>query len=777
MSSDNFPAELKTRKQWLVWRFEQSETSSKPRKMPYYVNGRRRSGTQGSDDDRAALSDFATAEHAKNNGNYDGLGFAFLPNDGLIGIDLDGCFNTDDAIKHERAVKIIAACNSYTELSPSKNGVHIIVAGKSDTFKSNELGIEVFCGRQFFTMTGQQRAGSPNHVAEISDETLTKLRKTVKHKQSDTAKPKKRPAVFDNSTPDVAKIESALAYIAPDCGYDEWIRVGMAIHSELGDNGFGVWDYWSAKSSKYSGESDLMSHWRSFKTGSITIASVFKMAMDSGWRPPRANVSPDFAPISQAPVGRIDTETGEIITDEPPPTDEMIYIEPRAPYNVAQQFIGAQHNSADNATLHYWRGDWYVWNRVHYQLVNEDWIRSEIYQWLASCFELKDMMPERVKPNMKLVSEVYHALKAICLIDVDDPPTWIVPPPDLIPASDIIACNNGFLRISTRRLIPARPSLFVTAALAFDARENPAQPVEWLKFLDRIWPDDQQSKDCLAESVGYMLTDDTSQQKMFLLAGAKRSGKGTILRVIEQLVGQHNKVSPSLNSIGTQFGLQPLIGKRIAMISDARLSYKSDQAAIIENLLRITGEDTVSIDRKHRESWNGKLTSRFLMATNELPNFSDASSALASRFIIFRFTRSFYGQEDTTLTDRLLSELPGILMWALDGLMRLRKRGKLIQPDSALDMVQELDEMTSPIGMFIDDCCIIGEAETVLMDNIYDAWLSWCESQGRDHPGNKQSFGKMLSAAQSGLHKSQRRIGGKLERMYTGIRLRRSSDI
>lgn len=773
-----FPESLRNRKQWLVWKFEQNPGEKKPRKVPYYVSGNRRHGKQGDDSDRASLTDYDTAQRIAQDG-YDGLGFAFLPGDGLIGIDLDGCFNTDDTARHDRAVKIITACNSYTELSPSGNGVHIIVEGKSDTFKSNEMGIEVFCGRQFFTMTGRPRAGSPDTVNPISADTLDKLRKTVKQKQQvDRAKPKPRPAVFNNNTPDIQKIESALAYIAPDCGYDEWIRVGMAIHEALGESGFGVWDYWSAKSSKYSGESDLMSHWRSFGGGTVTIATVFRMAIDAGWRPPRANVSPDFAPIPVAPIGRVDMETGEIIEDAPLPADDvMVYIDPKAPMTVAQQFILHQHSDGNTPTLHHWRGDWYVWNRVHYQLINDDRVRSELYQWLASCFSLVQESPERVKPNMKLVAEVVSALKAISMIEVDDPPTWITPSADLAPASDIIACNNGFLRISTRRIEPARPSLFVTAALAFDARENPPQPVEWLKFLDRIWPDDSESKESLAEAIGYMLTDDTSQQKMFMLAGAKRSGKGTLLRVLEQLAGQHNKVSPSLSSIGTQFGLEPLIGKRIAMISDARLSYKSDQAAIIENLLRITGEDSVSIDRKHRTSWNGKLNTRFIMATNELPSFSDASSALASRFIIFRFTKSFYGQEDTGLTDRLLNEMPGILMWALDGLTRLRKRGRLVQPASAMDMVRELDEMTSPIGQFIDDCCIVEPLAMVPINEIYDAWQSWCEDQGRDHAGSKQTLSKQITASNPSISKQQCRVGGRVQRTMHGIRLRRSSDI
>ena len=61
----------------------------------------------------------------------------------------------------------------------------------------------------------------------------------------------------------------------------------------------------------------------------------------------------------------------------------------------------------------------------------------------------------------------------------------------------------------------------------------------------------------------------------------------------------------------------------------------------------------------------GKLETRFVILTNELPRLTDASGALASRFITLVLTESFYGREDLGLTDKLAGELPGILNWAL----------------------------------------------------------------------------------------------------------------
>ena len=123
---------------------------------------------------------------------------------------------------------------------------------------------------------------------------------------------------------------------------------------------------------------------------------------------------------------------------------------------------------------------------------------------------------------------------------------------------------------------------------------------------------------------------------------------------------------------------------RIALVSDARLGQKSDHAAIAERLLSISGEGSTGdrIDRKFLSAWTGRLPTRFLIFTNELPRLADASGALANRFIVLTMQNSFLGNEDPGLTSRLLRELPGILNWAREGYLRLQERGYFVQPQA-----------------------------------------------------------------------------------------------
>lgn len=281
------PAAMVALPQWLLWRFEQYDGDKKPRKVPYYASGRKRKGEQGSDEDRAALVAHGAALDALQSGRFDGLGFAFLPGDGLIGIDIDGAIDTDTGEVSARCQAIIDACASYTEFSPSGKGVHIIVRGQTETFKDNSIGLEVFCGRQFFTCTGRRWPGTADDAQVLGDRVLARLKATVRSAKGSKAAPAAAPAAGGPAGDLLGKLESALQALSADMPHDDWVAVGMACKAALGDAGLRLWDYWSSKGSKYPGSDALARKWESFKGGGVTEATVFKWAMDAGWKPPR----------------------------------------------------------------------------------------------------------------------------------------------------------------------------------------------------------------------------------------------------------------------------------------------------------------------------------------------------------------------------------------------------------------------------------------------------------------------------------------------------------
>ena len=463
---------------------------------------------------------------------------------------------------------------------------------------------------------------------------------------------------------------------------------------------------------------------------------------------------------------------------------DRIVIVPSAPYDVAKEFGMRRHMTPDGLrTLHHHRSEFFASNGASFQPMDAETVRSTLYAFLAECWERDgEGKLHKVKPKSSLISNVEDALRAAAQLDNRiEPPVWLSEGAIYKP-SELVVCANTMLHWPTNHLVANTPSFFTTNALEFDYRPDlGAEPMQWLRFLADLWADDNESIDTLQEIFGLLLTPDTSFQKIFMLIGPKRSGKGTIARVLARLIGKTNTVSPTLSSLGGNFGLQPLIHKTAAIIGDARIGPKTDTAAVAERLLSVSGEDLATVDRKFLGSWTGQLGVRFVIISNELPRFSDVSGALASRFVILSLRNSFLGKEDLGLLDRLLPELPKILNWAIIGLKRLKARGYFQLPASSREQMEELDTMASPMNAFLRDTFEFGDSSAgILVDEFCDAWRNWCKANGRDHAGTNQSIGLALRTAAPHVSTQQLRTGDPAangsrarQRWFLGIRYRR----
>lgn len=377
----------------------------------------------------------------------------------------------------------------------------------------------------------------------------------------------------------------------------------------------------------------------------------------------------------------------------------------------------------------------------YYREIEEESIRREVRQYYGAW----------LSPNK--VSRAVDELKAATILDSYgvEMPYWVDPAPGMPDASELIVCRNGILHPETGRLYEHTDSLLTYNALPFDYDPAAPTPTEWLRFLNDLWPDDAEAQRELQKLFGYVLTLDTSLHKIFAIVGPKRSGKGTIARVLRNLVGDRNAAAPTMTQLGKEFGLESLIGSQIAIIPDARMGSTTDKAVVGERLLSISGEDAMDVPRKYRGVWHGKLDTRIIVMSNELPSLPDASGALASRYVIFSLQRSFYGREDHTLGKRLEGELPGILRWALEGLEMLRADGYIRTPASGEALADELDRVGSPVKAFVADRCLWAEGASVLKSDLWASYRDWHMHEGiPGQPMSKEMFGRSIKAAFGG---------------------------
>jgi putative DNA primase/helicase len=184
--------------------------------------------------------------------------------------------------------------------------------------------------------------------------------------------------------------------------------------------------------------------------------------------------------------------------------------------------------------------------------------------------------------------------------------------------------QNGLLHVPTRRLIPHTPKFWSPNVLEF-GYDPKAKAPRFEQFLEEIFPNDTEAQKSLKEMMGLCITDETKYQKAFMFVGPKRGGRGTIGRVLQGLIGGENCVGASMRSLADQFGMQSWIGRKLALFADVRVDgiRKDVLSTIAEKLLRASGEDLIDINRKYLGTWNGKLTTRILMFSNELVRLQD----------------------------------------------------------------------------------------------------------------------------------------------------------
>lgn len=284
------PDALRELKGWLVWHWRQKPGSPKPSKMPYYVSGKVRTGTQGSEADRASLVTFEEAKAFAEKNDFAGVGLALMPEFGVTALDFDNCVK--DGVIDPRVEELTAG--TYAELSPSGNGIRAFVLGaspdhKDSTPEDGSFGFETFHAKGFVTFTGHvteltELTGTENTVAPMSDAVVAfcgrrfKRAARVRAECVGAGKP-----TFGMSPEQITEL---LNKLPDDLHYEDWRNVGMAVHHETEGEGFDIWHEWSMNSPKYTSQEYCQGKWLSFGINTsaeyTTMGTVLQMIRDAG---------------------------------------------------------------------------------------------------------------------------------------------------------------------------------------------------------------------------------------------------------------------------------------------------------------------------------------------------------------------------------------------------------------------------------------------------------------------------------------------------------------
>lgn len=416
-------------------------------------------------------------------------------------------------------------------------------------------------------------------------------------------------------------------------------------------------------------------------------------------------------------------------------------------------------------TLRYGDGRFWLWEDTHFRPLTEDEMKAKVRHDLDGAEErLDDGSARPLRLKRSSVGEVLEAVMARTLISRHGGG-------ELLPAVGGVPFANGWLDVATGELVPLSPERDIRWVVPGEYDPDAKAPKAWFGFLDSLgWTKESEERRLLRQWFGYLLSGATDQQKALMLIGPARAGKGTLLGVMEAMLGE-GAVGLDLGAFSTQFGLSSAIGKGLATVGDARFEIRTDKA-LIRRILSMVGEDTVTVDRKHKDPLSVRIGARLVIATNELPAVIEASNAFSSRFLFLRLTETFLDREDRSLRGRVQAEIGGIVRWALSGLADLTAEGRFSETAEGRRLGKEMAEISNPIRVFIEEECEFDPTAFVSTTRLHTEYAMWAETK-KYYVAAENVFARDLNAAfpDSQISRVQRKIGGRNVRGFLGVRI------
>jgi len=445
-------------------------------------------------------------------------------------------------------------------------------------------------------------------------------------------------------------------------------------------------------------------------------------------------------------------------------------------FPIAERFLKKDYTINGIPILRYYRGRWLLWGGNCYADMPEPLLRGSLYRYLEGKKFIKETATgpkvTAYKPTASKIRDILDALNAWCPVD-GDPPMWLRD--GGMDPKNLIAFENGMLDVEEYLkgnivLHNPDPAYFSMCVLPYDFNPN-LQSDLLLPILNDLFNGDEEVIQHLQEWWGYQLTADMSMEKMMLFTGRTRCGKGTVLEAMSGMLGRQQCISTDFQSLASQFGRVPLVGKLAATLGDAKTPRAGEADAALETILRIVGRDPIQIRPLYQQGYDAYLSTRFTIAMNGLPSFTDHAKALAARMNIIDFPNCYEGREDTTLKTRLKQDAEDgkLVVWALEGLKSLRERGRFEIPEVSKGTLQDMISITSPISTFVDECCVLDDKEKVSSTQmVYEAYQRWCGENGRRAGGNTMFMRNLIAECPS-VSKEKIEEAGRREYRYKGL--------
>jgi putative DNA primase/helicase len=763
-SLDSIPPEIRDLPIWCAWRLVKKVGKVKPDKVPVSPITSR--------GDEWTKAGFCTTaqraiDYAESRKELHGIGLVLYPEFGIAGGDLDHCRNSETAEPSELAAGILVTANTYTEVSPSLSGYRFLAFGSFGgyTGTDNNIGVEFYEAGRFLTFTGNQVEDSPFAIEERD---LTELGKRYFYEK------KKEPTGGNDNVGEFAPVDIHALGLEPwtletiftgGDGNDrsvtiyrvikDMLRAGcddLTICRVLADQRFGI------------SEKALENRGGNIHSAMRWVASQIpklRLKVDEEAR--------NLAEVSKA-LSNGDDDGWHVtpygVEGLPDLSHDQLAIE-----------IGKAGFAKDARYVAQW-SKWLFWSGsrwerderlMHFTAVR-DYLRAKatkLIEWgdkkaeaiIAAGEDESEKQAKAVqayaRDNAKAMRQnpCVNAIESLAKSNAE-----LVAVPSQFDADPMmLGTPKGTVELATGNVRPAARADYLTrqCAVAPAARSTPCPT--WMAFLHRAMNGDAQMIEFLQRVIGYTLTGQTTEHKLFFLFGTGRNGKSVFVNTIFGMMGDYAKRAPAqtfLDSHGERHptDLAGLQGARFVAGSELPAG-KAWNESIIKDL---TGGDVITARFMRGDFFDYRPQFTLFIAGNHQPAIKTTDEAMRARIVLVPFTVTIPEHErDPMLESKLRQEWAAILRWAIEGAVAWTQGGLQVPP-SVRDASREYLDTEDHVGEFIDERLRTTSGNTLPSNELYRVFSDWQKNAGIS-PWSKKAMSQALT--ERGI-KSEKLTGG-----------------
>lgn len=714
----NIPDELKQLKNWCVWKFE--KRNGKRTKIPFNAE----TGEFAKSNDKSTWSSYENAVNAE---GVDGIGFFFEPP--YLGIDIDDI--DDDLHRFKQGDKldnIVSEFNeafkSYTEVSPSGNGLHIIVKGKIPGSRRRKGNIEMYDSGRFFTMTGKN-IGKYKDVTEVSEQVF----KTIYNKY-----------LPDNTVkyPTTNNYQQNIHNLSEIDVINEIYKSKQAkLFDDLMKGNYEP--YYTSHSEADMALANILAFWcaRDY----TQMDSIFRQSnlYRDKWDEKRKNST-----YGEQTLFKAINEANNIYTPKQQTEDNPLRYALSKLFNnqeETKEYPIRSYDDTGNADRFidryghlykhsYITNKFYIYDGKKWKVDDRGAIRKLIDEMIESIKNEKvlhseDVTEEEAREAFQKYYKKTRGTQSKKNIMNELMHRKTVTPDDFDRDDMLINVANGYIDLTSRELYKHDINKMFSQITNTDYTEK-MQPAVWLDFLNDIFAGDKAVIRYIQKALGYSLTGSTREQIMFILFGKGRNGKSIFVETIAEILGDY---SNNMQAKSLMVKKNDNVNTDIARLSKARFvtsSEPNEGFRFDEGLIKqLTGGDKVTARFLYTEEFEYTPKFKIWVSTNHKPIIRGTDDGIWRRLVLIPFDVQIPEEKvDKDLKYKLLREAPAILNWMAEGAYMWMQEG-LAMPEKLKEAVQKYRNEMDTLGQFIEDCCKVDKNISEKVSNLHQAYKTW----------------------------------------------------